>query len=456
MTKKLLLIILSVFLLLVLFPSSALAADENMDGYDDNDFNKIQAFLNQISNDGSTTNGKRLHTVYNPNAPNTWLNVTWTDDTPKRVKEIVWSNKGLAGSLDLSGFTSLTRLICAYSNVTSIDFTGDTALTIADIPNNELTSLDIDANLTRLNCSFNKIEGTLDLSGMTALEALYCEYNKITQLNISGCTNLQYLSIYRNNISGTLDVSECDDLYFFYCFENSLSSLKLPPNTFTQFDYLLTRYNKLKSISIGDNQTFTANGDGYINLTLYDGKLSLTSEVDPSSNSMFYNWTYEGTTEASKSPIHYLDLAQPPTVDIQANFKPALTSNPSDGIIYTGGRVIFTPLFTGGEWQYDSTYIQADFTNPNKPVFKALKPGKTQISYTVSPYTYETEPGSVGVTGISEDEEGNYTVTLDITIKDSLLPVTGQNFTLAIILALTGLITAAAVLITMKKKNKHA
>jgi len=458
MKKKILIGLFSFLILFLLVSSSVLAVEDPY--YDNDEYNKIQTFLNQTSDDGVKTNGERINASYNANDPTTWTGVVWSADTHKRVEHISWVNKGLAGSLDLSGFTSLKTLACPQNYITSIDLSGDTVLTLIDAANNQLTSLDVDANLTYLDCSFNNIQGTLDLSAMPALEEAYCSNNKITQLNISDGNNLKTLECSNNELSGTLDVSELSDLTKLRCTDNSLSSLILSKGP--RYDELFTINNKIKTITtdmFGPGQTFTANGDGYISLNIIDFLaqqiIILIAEPNPDSNSIFYNWTYEGTTEASKSPIHYLDLAQPPTVDIQANFKPALTSDPADGVIYTGGRVSLTPFIAGGEWQYDTSYLQADFTNPNKPVFKGLKPGKTQISYTFDPgYVIEDLPGSVGVTGISEEEDGNITVTMDITVKTPLLPVTGQNFTIAIILALIGL-TAIIAMAAIKRKSKR-
>jgi len=455
MKKKIIIILFSLLMLFILLPCTALAADENADGYDDNDFSKLQAFLNQTSSNGIAKNGAVINAAYNDDDPATWTGVLWTDDEVKRVQEINWAFKHIAGSLDVSNFSSLVYLNCFGCGISKVNLSGALALNYISFYKNNLSELTVYANPQFIDCKYNNI-ASLNLSGKTELRTLFCDYNDMTSLDIGGCVNLHTLFCNNNKLTGTLDVSDYEYLDTLLCHNNLFTSLILSDNN---YGVLLSNNNKIKSITIGmfaDNQHFTANGDGYISLNMDIETISLISEVDPSSNSIFYNWT-SGDTEISKSPIHYLDLSQPPTVDINANFKPALTSDPANGVIYTGGRVSLTPLITGGEWQFDNTYLQADFTNPNKPVFKGLKPGKTQISYTFNPaYDFEIPPGSVDVTSITEeDEEGNYTVTLDITIKDSLLPVTGQNFTIVIILALTSLMAVTAMTV-IRRKSKRA
>jgi hypothetical protein len=50
--------------------------------------------------------------------------ITWTATTPKRIssigKNLIWNKKSLAGSLDVSGCTALTRLYCGDNPLTDL------------------------------------------------------------------------------------------------------------------------------------------------------------------------------------------------------------------------------------------------------------------------------------------------------------------------------------------------
>ena len=111
---------------------------------------------------------------------------------------------------------------------------------------------------------------------------------------------------------------------------------------------------------------------------------------------------------------------------------PELTSSVSDGKIYTGGRIVLTPNIGGGKWDWNEDYLSATFNSP--ATFTGLKAGTTTIKYTVE--------------GVS--------TTYDVTIKESELPSTGQNFTL-IYLILAGAVAAgsAALLFAAKREGTH-
>ncbi|NMC57575.1 MAG: LPXTG cell wall anchor domain-containing protein [Eubacteriaceae bacterium] len=490
MKKKIIVFLISLLMMLVLFPISTLAEDVNSDGYNDNDFNKIQMFLNQPSAISGKTNGDCINPAsYNAADPTTWLGVTWSSDTEKRVTAINWMDIGLAGNMDISNLTSLTNLQCYYNEISSINLSGDTALNVIDVCNNNLSSLSIPSNPQYLCCGYNNIT-SLNLSGKNNLTYLYCTDNQLTSLNISGCSSLYQLYCDYNKLSGTLDVSELNGLYYLFCNDNSLSSLVLSDDNW--YSYLYTQNNKIKSITtsmFASGQIFTASGNGYINLNMDISDYEIYLLGDSYSNSLFYNWT-AGDNEISDSPIHYLNPQQPATFSLTANFKPGLTASPSDGVIYEGGRITISPLFEGGTWKYDDKYLSGNFSNAENPEFKGLKSGKTTVEYTSPDYDYEEAPYSEGegdrisansagsnswaahqnlpdiksynqhqkdtVAIQQEETEGpDLTTEMEITIKDTLLPQTGQNFIPAIMLGSIGLITASAILL-IKRKNKKA
>ena len=103
----------------------------------------------------------------------------------KVVTNIDVCNKGISSLKGIESFTNLTYLSC-FSNpfssssnqLTSLDVSKNTALTVLKCYSNRLTSLDVSQNtaLKQLWCSSNQLT-SLDVSKNTALELLYCNSN---------------------------------------------------------------------------------------------------------------------------------------------------------------------------------------------------------------------------------------------------------------------------------------
>ena len=260
----------------------ALGVDVDSDGYDDNDFDKLQAFLNQPSSMGSS-NGALLDASYDENDPATWSYVFWDDSVPKRVVAIDWfETGGLAGSLDVSDFsalqyldfsgswdvgnqitalnvsndTNLYALYCEYNVLSSLDISSNTALEYLMCYDNQITSLDVSANtaLTDLDCGSNALT-TMDVSSNTDLLWLLCWGNSISSLNISANTALRGLDCGSNPLT-TLDVSNNTSLERLYCYFNQLTSLDVSANT--ALSSLDCAYNMLTSLDLSNNPQLDA------------------------------------------------------------------------------------------------------------------------------------------------------------------------------------------------------
>lgn len=153
-------------------------------------------------------------------------------------------SQGEAKISDLTGigyFGSLTRLYCSNQDLTGLDVSQNTNLSILSCSGNSLTELELGdgASLTSLRCSGNKLE-TLDLSGCVNLESLDCEGNNLTVLSLENNAVLQILRCGDNALS-ELDVRKNTALESLYCSGNGLTSLDLCENT------------KLTSLGCSDN-----------------------------------------------------------------------------------------------------------------------------------------------------------------------------------------------------------
>lgn len=125
---------------------------------------------------------------------------------------------------DLTGielFPNLEKLDCKYNNLTRLDVSKNTKLTVLYCESNHLTSLDLSKNteLTELNCQDNQLT-SLDLSKNTALTKLDCALNPLTSLDVSNNTALTYLDCNYNQLTG-LDLSKNTALTILGCSGNN-------------------------------------------------------------------------------------------------------------------------------------------------------------------------------------------------------------------------------------------
>lgn len=143
---------------------------ETPSGYNENDYRKLVAFLEQ--GDGMT-NGERLNADYDPTDPDTWTGVEWRDG---RVARINANLRGLTGELDLSCCAALEELFIAVNDITGLDLSGCVCL-------------------RRLYCTQNPRLNELDVSDCAALSELSCSGNPIKLFELSNNPLLSFDSI---------------------------------------------------------------------------------------------------------------------------------------------------------------------------------------------------------------------------------------------------------------------
>ena len=127
------------------------------------------------------------------------------------------SNGELTSLKGIEYFSSLQRLVCSGNKLTALDVSCNTALDYLDCNNNNLMELDVSCNtaLDYLDCNNNNLT-ELDVSSNTKLEYLYCDNNKLTGLDVSSNTKLQSLTCSYNNLT-ELDVSSNTELEYLTC-----------------------------------------------------------------------------------------------------------------------------------------------------------------------------------------------------------------------------------------------
>jgi len=189
------LLLIGVLLLAITF-LTAPAAHAAADPYNTNDLGKVQDFLRQEDEDGKTNAQKLGWDVADedswPTGSSSANGVQWTlDNSELRLKEIYIIDSEVHGTLDLSGCTALETLYCSGNQLTELDVSENIALEYLICNSNQLTELDVSDNiyLRWLDCNNNRLT-ELDVSQNTALTRLWCYDNRLTELDISNNANL--------------------------------------------------------------------------------------------------------------------------------------------------------------------------------------------------------------------------------------------------------------------------
>ena len=117
---------------------------------------------------------------------------------------IIAGNKSISNLKGIEYLTSLQALACNNNNLTSIDLSKNTSLTSIVCDNNKLTSLDM---------SYNKELLSLSCSGNVNLSSIYLNYNtKLTKLYCTGCKSLTSLYLSNNTALQELNCKNCTNL----------------------------------------------------------------------------------------------------------------------------------------------------------------------------------------------------------------------------------------------------
>ena len=194
------------------------------------EIDRLRTFLEQADARGQK-NGRKIDVGYDANDTSTWSGVTFkTIDGETRVTRISWVNEELVGTLDVSGFTALTFMLCGNLQLAGLNVSGCTALDFLSCDNNNLTTLDVSTNtaLTSLDCRCNQLT-SLNVSLNTALRVLNCESNQLTSLDVSENTKLSLLCCESNKLT-SLDLSNNSELGSLYCWNSNLEYVIIDPD----------------------------------------------------------------------------------------------------------------------------------------------------------------------------------------------------------------------------------
>ena len=254
MMKKILAIVLTVFMALQMIPFSVLAEERNMDGE--------QKEITVVESSSDTEDGTIPSKAVKAASPVPVDEEHFPDDAFRayvqtycdgngdgelddveipEVTSIDVSEQQIASLRGLEYFTELRGLFCHGNQLVELDVSGNTMLTNLSCSDNQLTELDLSETtmLVALWCSRNQLT-ELDVSGCGELEYLDCDRNQLTELDVTGWS-LEHLYCSNNQLTA-LDLSTCKNLIDFSCHDNQLTELDVSSNTM------------LTNLSCSDNQ----------------------------------------------------------------------------------------------------------------------------------------------------------------------------------------------------------
>ncbi len=187
------------------------------------------------------------------------------DDTPIKIvsgtKEQTitvgasWTgmNKYITDGSTMTVYGNVQKFSCGGNgkNITGLDVSHNSQLTILYCDKNSIISLNVSGNteLKNLDCKENAI-ASLDLSNCKQLKWVYCNKNALISLNVSECEQLELLKCYENKLT-SLDVGNNAMLKMLYCEENALTSLDVSRNT--ELISLYCQQNSISSLILGSN-----------------------------------------------------------------------------------------------------------------------------------------------------------------------------------------------------------
>lgn len=166
------------------------------------------------------------------------------------------NNPGIYSSLEgIEFFSNLKYLNCEYNQITELDLSNNPFLGFLNCCCNQIHHLDVSNNLilTNLYCQSNQLTD-LDVSKNHDLISLMCDKNPLTSIDISHNPALSSLGVSNASIT-SIDVSMNPELRDLICFSNQLTSLDVSNNPL--LSYLFCAHNQLAKLDVSTNPLLT-------------------------------------------------------------------------------------------------------------------------------------------------------------------------------------------------------
>ncbi|HAB0008053.1 TPA_asm: internalin [Listeria monocytogenes] len=234
-------------------------------------------------------------------------------------------NSSITDMTGLEKLTGLTKLICTYNNITTLDLSQNTNLTYLECNSNKLTNLDVTplTKLTYLNCDTNKLT-KLDVSQNPLLTYLNCARNTLTEIDVSHNTQLTELDCHLNKKITKLDVTPQTQLTTLDCSFNKITELDVSQNKL--LNRLNCDTNNLTKLDLNQN----------IKLTFLDCSSNKLTEIDvtPLTQLTYFDCGINPLTEldvSTLSKLTTLECIQTDLLEIDLTHNTQLTDFKAEG-----------------------------------------------------------------------------------------------------------------------------
>ena len=224
------------------------------------------------------------------------------------VTEINIDNKNCTNLTGIAYFANLKKLYCNNNKLKELNLENNKNLKVLDCSYNELTTLDVSHNvwLDTLECANNGME-KLNLGG-SELEGLFCSDNNLTELDVSKNKYLQRLNCKKNKLRKLVIGSPVYRLgMMLYLQDNQLTSLDLNgKGEIWNFDVASQSY----AIDVNEDGTFdlTSLPEGFdaSKTTDWDGGTRVGNTLNVNSHEVQY--TYNTGSWHYRQKLMYVKL----------------------------------------------------------------------------------------------------------------------------------------------------
>ena len=170
-------------------------------------------------------------------------------DSIKKVKGIWLNYKNVSDLTGIQDFAELTQLGCDYNNLSTLDISKCTNLKRISCISNKLNSINLPNSIEDIILTNNLLK-EIDISKCIGLIHLQIDNNSLSTINLKNNINLGLL-LCNNNILKNLDLSTNNKLYYVKCGNNLLTSLEVSGKD-SLFDFECNN-NNLTFLSVTNN-----------------------------------------------------------------------------------------------------------------------------------------------------------------------------------------------------------
>jgi Leucine-rich repeat (LRR) protein len=235
------------------------------------------------------------------------------------IKSLNIAGSEIADMTGISEFTGLQAVYCQNNHLTSLDISNLSSMIVLICSNNQMVSLDVNglSNLQTLQCDNNELT-SINLSGLTGLVGLACNFNQLTSLDMSGLNFLENVNCSNNQLT-SISVDTVLHLISLDCSSNLLTTFSASNLQF--FNTLTCTNNNLAFLNLtGLLPNFRALDCTGNQLTFLDlTELTFLQKLTCSNNQL----SFINTTGLSNLQEYFCDRNMLSTLD--ASGLPALT-----------------------------------------------------------------------------------------------------------------------------------